>query len=133
MTILTSTIGVKFANELNDLPAERVIWQCRLDPRWSRRAALRMYDVWYVAADGKSARRLTKGREQKLQFRVTTLDGRGGGGPGAGGPPAAAAQKKNRKRSVASIRKTLYLRAEHQENARHRDLQARQSERIGHE
>ena len=112
MTNLTSTIGVKFANELNDVPAEAASYG---NAGWTRDGAAvllyDMYDVWYVAADGKSSRRLTKGREQKLQFRVTMLDGRDGGG-GFGAAPIEEDPDEERGLDPS---KPLYLRGEHQE------------------
>ena len=115
MTNLTSTLGQKFANELNDLPAEA---QSYGNAGWTRDGAAvllyDMYDVWYVPADGKSAaRRLTQGREQKLQFRVTMLDGRGAG-PGFG-PAAAALDDEQEDERGIDPAKPMYLRAEHQE------------------
>ena len=119
MTNLTSTLPVKFSNELNDTPAEAGSYG---NAGWTRDGAgvllYDMYDVWYVAADGSSSRRLTKGRDQKLQFRVTTLDGRGGGGPGFGGGAAAAAagsEEDTEEERGLDPAKPLYLRAEHQE------------------
>ena len=113
MTNLTSTLGVKFANELNDLPAEAASYG---NAGWTRDGAgvlvYDMYDVWHVSADGKSSRRLTQGREQKLQFRVTSLDGRGGGA--AFGPAATLEEDADDERGIDPA-KPLYLRAEHQE------------------
>ena len=121
MTNLTSNIGQKFANELNDLPAEA---QSYGNAGWTRDGAAvllyDMYDVWLVPADGKLAPwRLTKGREQKMQFRVTNLEGRGGfgfgGGGGGGAAAAAAAEDDQEEERGIDPAKPLYLRAEHQE------------------
>ena len=119
MTNLTSVIGPKFVNEQHDSPSEAASYG---NGGWTRDGAgvllYDMFDVWYVAADGKSSRRLTKGREQKMQFRVTTLDGRGGGpGFGGGGGPGAAAAAEEDQEEERGIdpAKPLYLRAEHQE------------------
>ena len=114
MTNLTAVLGPKFANEQNDLPAEA---QSYGNAGWTRDGSsvllYDMYDVWLVPADGKAAaRRLTEGREEKIQFRVTTLDGRGGAGPGFGG--AVLEEDPDEERGIDPA-KPLYLRGEHQE------------------
>ena len=114
MTNLTGTLGVKFANELHDSPSEAASYG---NGGWTKDGAgvllYDMYDVWYVSADGRTSRRLTKGREQKVAFRVTRLDGRGGG-PAFGPPaPGGASEDEEEERGLDPA-KPLFLRAENE-------------------
>lgn len=111
MTNLTATLGVKFFNEEHDSPSEPNGYG---NAGWTKDGngvlLYDQYDVWYVAADGRTSRRLTQGREQKTQFRVARLDGRGGGfGPFGGGRGPEEEDEEERGLDPA---KTHYLRAE---------------------
>ncbi|MDZ4797935.1 MAG: prolyl oligopeptidase family serine peptidase [Bryobacteraceae bacterium] len=104
MTSLTASLPVKFANEQYDSPGEAGSYG---SAGWLKDGSgvlvYDMYDVWLLSADGKTQRRLTKGREEKLQFRVTRPDGR----EGAGGDD-------EEERGIDPA-KPIWLRAEHTE------------------
>lgn len=110
MTNLTSSLGPKFFNEEHDSPSEPNNYG---QAGWTRDGASVLlydqFDVWLVSADGKSQKRLTQGREQKVQYRVARLDGRGGGG--FRGPAAPATEEEDDERGIDPA-KPLHLRAE---------------------
>ena len=99
MTNLTGSLPAKFWNEQNDLPAEAAPYG---NGGWTKDGSgvllYDMFDVWYVSADGRTSRRLTKGREQKVQFRNIRL----------------GSEEEEEERGIDPA-KPLYLRAEHQE------------------
>jgi dienelactone hydrolase len=74
---LTATLGVKFADETDDHPAEPAPYG---SAGWSKdgRSVLLYdrYDIWQIAPDGGSPRNLTAGigRRQHLQMRDVKLD-----------------------------------------------------------
>ncbi len=117
MTNLTTALGPKFQNEQHDSPSEPPSYG---NGGWTRDGQgvllYDMFDVWYVSADGKTSRRLTKGRESNIQFRVTRLDGRGGGAAfGGGGGNAPASEEGDDDERGLDPAKPVYLRGEHQE------------------
>jgi dipeptidyl aminopeptidase/acylaminoacyl peptidase len=113
LTNLTAGLGTRFFNEEHDSPSEPGAYG---NAGWTKDGdgvlLYDQYDVWYVAADGRASRRLTQGREQKTQFRVMRLDGRGGGFGPFGGGGRGPGEEEDEERGLDPA-KTLYLRAEH--------------------
>jgi dipeptidyl aminopeptidase/acylaminoacyl peptidase len=74
---LTSKLPVKFANELEDRPEEPTSYgQAGWLKDGSAVLVYDMYDLWLLSADGTTQRRLTRGRENKVQYRVNHPDAR---------------------------------------------------------
>ncbi len=112
ITSLTGNLSVKFANELHDSPGEPGSYGA---VGWLRDGSgvlvYDMYDVWLLSADGKTQRRLTKGRESGIQFRVTEPDG---GTPGSMGGFGAGSDDADDERGINPAR-PLWMRAENLE------------------
>ena len=72
---LTGKLGPAFFNEDHDTPDEPAGYG---SAGWTKDGKSVLlydrYDVWSVAADGSSARKITDGRAANLQFRVVRLD-----------------------------------------------------------
>jgi dipeptidyl aminopeptidase/acylaminoacyl peptidase len=85
---LTASSGVDFVNRQDDHPYELPTYGVA---GWSTDGGSVVlydrYDVWEVPLDGGEPVNLTQeiGRDQRIRFRVTTLDGGGQGGFGRGG------------------------------------------------
>ena len=72
---LTGNLGTAFFNEDHDTPDEpqgygMAGWT--KDSKWA--LVYDRYDVWAVAADGSTSRKLTDGRASNLQFRLARAD-----------------------------------------------------------
>ena len=75
MVNLTSKAGVPWVNEEHDTPDVAPSYGSAGWTKDSRNVLIYdHYDVWAVAADGSSTRKLTDGRAEHLQFRLARLD-----------------------------------------------------------
>jgi dipeptidyl aminopeptidase/acylaminoacyl peptidase len=75
LTDLSGKLGPVFYNEEHDTPDEPGSYGTAGWTKDSRFAVIYdEFDVWAVSPDASQSRKLTKGRESKLQFRVARLD-----------------------------------------------------------
>lgn len=70
---LTASLGVKFTAKLHDLQIESICGS----PGWTvddnGLIIYDKYDIWVVSTSGNEARRLTRGKEEKIRFRIANL------------------------------------------------------------
>ncbi|WP_163394754.1 alpha/beta hydrolase family protein [Flavobacterium limi] len=75
-TNITSGLGVKFKGKKQELVPESVYG----NPGWTNGdkeiILYDQYDIWIINPDGKKAKRLTKGREKKIIYRIINPDSR---------------------------------------------------------
>lgn len=69
-TNITASTGIKFKGKKQELVPESVYG----NPGWTQKdneiILYDQYDIWAIRPDGSNFRRLTKGREQQIQYRI---------------------------------------------------------------
>jgi dipeptidyl aminopeptidase/acylaminoacyl peptidase len=70
---LTTSLGVKFTAKLHDLQIESICGS----PGWTvddnELVFYDKYDIWTVSTSGNETRRLTRGKEEKIRFRIADM------------------------------------------------------------
>ncbi|MBZ4033824.1 prolyl oligopeptidase family serine peptidase [Flavobacterium sp. 17A] len=70
---LTASLGVKFTAKLHDLRIESICGS----PGWTvddnELVTYDNYDIWVLSTSGNEARRLTRGKEEKIRFRIADM------------------------------------------------------------
>lgn len=72
-TNITEKIKFPFYGRINILDSETAYGNAGWSENDNEILLYDQYDIWAVKPDGKSFRRLTKGREDKIKFRINTL------------------------------------------------------------
>lgn len=69
-TNITGSTGMKFKGKKQELVPESVYGNPGWTPKDSEIILYDQYDIWAITPDGKKSTRLTRGREEKIQYRI---------------------------------------------------------------